>query len=162
MQTRPEGIKDVATIELSTGKKVERRSEHSHPCGDGDWRQAKLRQRNGRLKMKHFPDEMKDERKPKLQARITGGRCRRARHKQRNDQDRECDDESCNRPSNANVEERGTGADRRSNANKRAHCSNQRRSGQEEGQRSVDMIPLRTDEVPHLVSKQDAQQGSAK
>ena len=62
----------------------------------------------------------------------------------------------------SDLEQRVTRADRRSNANKRAHCSNQRRSGQKEGQRSVDVIPLRTDEVPHLVSKQDAQQGSAK
>src|SRR2546421_10501674 len=100
MQTRPEGIKDVPTIELSSGKKVERRSEHSHPCGDGNWRQAKLRQRDGRLRMKHFPDEMKDERKPKLQARITGGRCRTARHQQRKDHGRGCDDETRKPPNN--------------------------------------------------------------
>src|SRR4029077_7503507 len=39
MQARRNGKYDVAAVELAARQQVERSSEHSYPCGGGDWMQ---------------------------------------------------------------------------------------------------------------------------
>ena len=162
MRSRIQSENDVAAIQLSGGKQIQRGGQHSYPGGNRsrsqvEWQaelcRGSVNSQNRENPAHHTEDQRQSQNRPAIARRNS----QLLGMEQRHNEDWHGDNKSCNRPRNADVEKVFAAVDRRPQTDHSAQRPEQRRKRNEVGQRGLYAATTAYNVVAKFVGSQNSQ-----
>ena len=156
MGVRTDGAENVAAIELSGRKKIERGGEEADPRGAADGVDKQMA--GGKAGMKNGSEEMQNERAAEDDGggRVNVGDDFGMHHAV--DQRGNSEDEADERAAGTDVEQRAIGTNGRAHQDERAEGANERREGNEERVAGVNVVMAAGEKMAKFVREKDGKQ----